>query len=551
VTAHATAAPTADATPAPAADAANAPAADAANAPAADAANAPAAGAANAPTADAANAPAAGAANAPTAGAATAPKEATRDSADASKAAAPAPPESAEAEAPPSASKPASPVSARVNAAPVAEPGSPQLAHKPADSGSELELSVRDLTVVNLPPLPANAIPAPSSEPSLASPQAATTAESLAHAELAARAAQKPTDSGSELELSARDLTVLHLPPLPLPSPLPGATTSPPPPPPKGGTLATLPPPNRHDAPPPPPPSIEVSDLGEGGEGDAIRLVASATEPGAKRGSATAARSTEATPSPEHDAKRGWVLPAAAVALVGLSIAYAVRGAPADGPRLPSAAPSIKAALGPAPSAAAGASGDAAASTASGDADAAVLADGDKTAADAGPKDAGPKDAGPKDAGPKDAGTGDDKKLTLPELLAKASAARRSGDLSRARALLDRALVVSPGNVEAFAGLGDLSRAGGDLAGAKANYDRALGTSPSYSPALLGLADTLWDQGDRAGAQRYYKALVAQSSSPPDRARTRAASGPTGSTTTAPAPAVRPLTSADLPGAPR
>jgi tetratricopeptide (TPR) repeat protein len=111
---------------------------------------------------------------------------------------------------------------------------------------------------------------------------------------------------------------------------------------------------------------------------------------------------------------------------------------------------------------------------------------------------------------------------------------------------------VSPGNVEAYTGLGDLARSGGDLAGAKASYERALATSPSYSSALLGLADSEWDLGERGSAARHYRALVSSASSPPDRAKTRAAAG--GSDTAprvepkpAPTTTVRTLTSADFP----
>ena len=132
--------------------------------------------------------------------------------------------------------------------------------------------------------------------------------------------------------------------------------------------------------------------------------------------------------------------------------------------------------------------------------------------------------------------------------------------MARARTLLDRALVVSPGNVEALSGLGDLARAGNAIAGAKASYERALATSPTYSPALLGLADAEWDLGDQTNAARHYRMLVLNASSPPERAKTRAA-GPSGvttgspSTATAAPPAPTPpappktLTSADLPPA--
>jgi Tfp pilus assembly protein PilF len=132
--------------------------------------------------------------------------------------------------------------------------------------------------------------------------------------------------------------------------------------------------------------------------------------------------------------------------------------------------------------------------------------------------------------------------LPLSELLTRGSAARRSGDNARARALLERALVVSPGNVEALSGLADMARGTGDLAGAKANYERALATSPGFSPALLGLADTEWDLGDRASAQRHYRTLIANGSSAPERAKTRAtgASGTSGPAATPPAPAPKP-----------
>ena len=160
-------------------------------------------------------------------------------------------------------------------------------------------------------------------------------------------------------------------------------------------------------------------------------------------------------------------------------------------------------------------------------------------------------------AAPKPAASGDtkasDAALPLAELLTRASAARRSGDSARAKTLLDRALVVSPGNVEAYTGLGDLARSKGDLAGAKASYERALATSPTYSAALLGLADAEWDLGDHANAQRHYRTLVQNASSPPERAKTRAAgtTAPSPATSTAPVATptatVRPLTSADLP----
>jgi Tfp pilus assembly protein PilF len=81
---------------------------------------------------------------------------------------------------------------------------------------------------------------------------------------------------------------------------------------------------------------------------------------------------------------------------------------------------------------------------------------------------------------------------------------------------------VSPGNAEAYSALAEMARSAGDLAGARANYTKALATSPNYSPAMIGLADTEWDLGDRAAAQRHYRDILAISSSPPERAKTRA-----------------------------
>ncbi len=138
----------------------------------------------------------------------------------------------------------------------------------------------------------------------------------------------------------------------------------------------------------------------------------------------------------------------------------------------------------------------------------------------------------------------DDAPPSLSELLVRASAAKRAGDANKARRLFDRALVVSPGNAEAFAGLGDLARARGDLAAALRHFERSLGTSPSYAPALLGLGDTLWDVGDHAAAQRHYRQLVAQSSSVVERAKTRAlAVKPAGSAETPASPPLDPTTS--------
>jgi tetratricopeptide (TPR) repeat protein len=110
----------------------------------------------------------------------------------------------------------------------------------------------------------------------------------------------------------------------------------------------------------------------------------------------------------------------------------------------------------------------------------------------------------------------------LPELLERAAAARRSGDAPHAKALLERALVLSPGNAEAYGLFGDLTRSQGDQPAAKAAYEKALATSASYYPALLGLADTEWDLGERDAAQRHYVAIIALGRPAPDRVKERA-----------------------------
>jgi hypothetical protein len=140
--------------------------------------------------------------------------------------------------------------------------------------------------------------------------------------------------------------------------------------------------------------------------------------------------------------------------------------------------------------------------------------------------------------------------LSLSDLLVQASAARKAGNVARAKTLFDRALVASPGNVEAYTGLGDLARMAGDLPGAKQAYERALATSPSYSSARLGLADTEWDLGDTASAQRDYRTVVDTSLSPPERARQRATMARADVPVAVPRPTVRTLTSADFPPSP-
>lgn len=96
----------------------------------------------------------------------------------------------------------------------------------------------------------------------------------------------------------------------------------------------------------------------------------------------------------------------------------------------------------------------------------------------------------------------------MSELLDKAGAAKRKGDLATARDLYQRVIAMSPNNVEANGGLGDVAKAQGDLNAAKTSYERALAASPTYSPALLGLADVEWDQGNQASAKKRYMQIV-------------------------------------------
>lgn len=97
---------------------------------------------------------------------------------------------------------------------------------------------------------------------------------------------------------------------------------------------------------------------------------------------------------------------------------------------------------------------------------------------------------------------------SMSELLDKAGAAKRKGDLATARDLYTRVIAMSPNNVEANGGLGDVAKAQGDLNAAKTSYERALAASPTYSPALLGLADVEWDQGNQASAKKRYAQIV-------------------------------------------
>jgi len=369
-------------------------------------------------------------------------------------------------------------------------------------------------------------------------------------------------DSSTEVAdvLSVRDVTLVPVPPVPpSPKPVPNAPPPPPPPlPPKARALSRLEPPKRHDAPPPPPPSIDLGDASTSPVDDlALALpVSEIPSPLSQKASVPPGwlpATVPAAAKEEEDPKRAWLLPAAALALVVGSIAYAVRSSPTPD----AGSPSQTTATPPAVTAAvveASAAASAPLAAASTSAPTTTVAVADAAVADA-------ATAKPSDGAKPAQAAVDDKTLPLSELLSRAAAAKRSSDFARAKILLDRALVVSPGNVEAHASLGDVARGQGDLPRAKASYEKALAMSPSYSPALLGMGDTLWDLGDRAGAQRHYQTLVSQSSSPPDRAKVRAAgstaspSGASGSSSStasaqpAPTTTVRTLTSADFPPA--
>jgi len=118
---------------------------------------------------------------------------------------------------------------------------------------------------------------------------------------------------------------------------------------------------------------------------------------------------------------------------------------------------------------------------------------------------------------------------SLPELLDRARAARKAGDLSRARDLYKRTLAAYPGNAEAYTGLGDIARQEGNLALAKTEYEKAVSTAPKYKPALLGVADAEWDLGEREAAQKHYAAILELSAATaPERVRTRAGNAENG-----------------------
>lgn len=338
-------------------------------------------------------------------------------------------------------------------------------------------------------------------------------------------------DGRAALGRSAAPASAVHVsvpPPLPASASLrpPAISVAPPPPPPKGGTLKTLPPSARHDLPAPPPPTIDV-------ESDPVLPVAEESGP----------RIADAEPRapigaslrrPEAAAGRGWMVPVAVLGVLALGLAYLNRApaasprdessastTPTSDPRAASTSTSTTSVLGSAPStSASAASASASAATASASASASAGAPGDPRAAS--------------NAGSPERRAVGDSQLSLPEVLERAALARKSGDAPHAKALLERALELSPGNAEAYGLLGDLARSQGDQAAAKSDYEKALATSPSYFPAQVGLADTEWDLGERDAAQRHYIAILALGRPTPERVKERALGGGTTSATSTP-----------------
>lgn len=272
--------------------------------------------------------------------------------------------------------------------------------------------------------------------------------------------------------------------------------------PPPAGALRTLPPkPLKEGTAPPPPPTISL-------------------EPGPKSEKAAAPLSAQLAP---EEPKRGWVVPALAVAGVLLVVWRIMARAPAEAPTTtttPAAVKTITAGTtvvtSPAepsatPSAAVVVEPMAPVAKRSGTGPAAKTAAKEEAAE---PADAGASAA--PDASAEYAA------LSMSELLDRAGSAKRSGDYTTARALYERVLQQNPGNVEANGGLGDVLRGQGDLAAAKASYERALASSPANVPALLGVADSEWDLGEKGAARiRYIQIVDRLGERAPERAKQR------------------------------
>ncbi len=90
---------------------------------------------------------------------------------------------------------------------------------------------------------------------------------------------------------------------------------------------------------------------------------------------------------------------------------------------------------------------------------------------------------------------------------------RREGDMTAARATLERALVsadaMSLPSAEIWAALGELHRSAGAYDDARAAYERALATAPEFAAALMGLGAVALDRGDPREAERRFRAVVA------------------------------------------
>jgi predicted Zn finger-like uncharacterized protein len=126
------------------------------------------------------------------------------------------------------------------------------------------------------------------------------------------------------------------------------------------------------------------------------------------------------------------------------------------------------------------------------------------------------------------------------KLLIDASAAKSSGDLTRADALYQAAREQQPNNIEALSGLADVARMRGDNATAGAYYDTVIKQNPTYLPALMASADLKWAGGDRASAVALYKRVTSQAdpgSQYAQKAAARIAESGGGSHAPAPTPA--------------
>src|SRR5215510_2678811 len=95
--------------------------------------------------------------------------------------------------------------------------------------------------------------------------------------------------------------------------------------------------------------------------------------------------------------------------------------------------------------------------------------------------------------------------MSTNELLLRAIAAERGGDLRLAEALYRQALALDPANAEYHHALGTLHQAQGDIQAASACFERALALDPSHAAACLCLADALMDTHDYDRALATYR----------------------------------------------